>query len=413
MRYELRPPSELKATIDLPASKSISNRVLVMNALAANPAVLENLSDCDDTRVTVRALADRPDRVDIGAAGTAMRFLTAFFAVTPGTHVLTGTERMKKRPIGILVDALRSLGADVSYEAEPGFPPLSVRGGTYTQDEVTLSGDVSSQYISALLMTGPVAPRGLTVRLKGHVVSRPYINMTLELMRSFGASVRWEDDHSIWVEPTGYEAVPFRVENDWSAASYWYEMVALSDDEGACVTLPGLDADSYQGDARIREFFVPLGVETRFTDGGVVLRKGEAGGGTVVLDLLEQPDLAQTLVVACALLERPFHFYGLQSLKIKETDRIAALRAEMRKLGFLIQEANDAELYWNGGRCEPDVQPLIRTYEDHRMAMAFAPACFRFPGLRVDDVHVVSKSYPRYWGDLEACGFQLQTVPSL
>lgn len=407
MQYKLTIPSKLKKEIVLPASKSISNRALVINALASTRIMPSNVSDCDDTEVMARALTEKPEIVDIMAAGTAMRFLTAYYSVTEGDRIITGTERMKHRPIKILVDALRFLGADIVYVGEEGFPPLRIRGKQLVGGNISLAGNISSQYISALLMVGPVLASGLTLHLTGTIISRPYIDMTLQLMRDFGAKALWEDEKTIAVEPVPYLERSYTVENDWSGASYWYELVALSPDEDAMIVLPGLFMDSYQGDSSVWGFFEELGVATVFQQNKVILRKKELNLEPVHWDLSSQPDLAQTLVVTCALLGKPFHFTGLQTLKIKETDRIKALRRELLRLGFVISEANDSELYWNGPMVSGDEIPVIRTYEDHRMAMAFAPAVYRFPEIRIADPHVVSKSYPHFWKALRDVGFTI------
>lgn len=406
MRYLLSAPSHIKATIQLPASKSISNRALIIHALSKGNDVLSNLSDCDDTRVMVKALTEGGEVIDILAAGTAMRFLTAYLSSTPGTHIITGTERMQQRPIQILVNALRELGASIEYTRNEGFPPLRIEGAPLAGNEITLKGNVSSQYISALLMIGPILKNGLQLRLTGEVVSRPYINLTLQLMKDFGASVRWTSDQSISVEPQPYRCVPFTVESDWSAASYWYQMAVLSSE--ADIELTGLFRHSYQGDSRGAEVFARLGIETEYTEEGIRLRKNGSCVKRLDEDFVDIPDLAQTLVVTCALLNVPFRFTGLQSLKIKETDRIEALKAEMKKLGYVLHDEDDSILYWNGERIEPQVCPVIKTYEDHRMAMAFAPAAIHYPTIQIDEPQVVSKSYPGYWDDLRKAGFVIE-----
>lgn len=406
MRYKLSAPSQVKAAIQLPASKSISNRALIINALAKGNYPPENLSDCDDTRVMVQALTENSDVIDILAAGTAMRFLTAYLSVTSGTATITGTKRMQQRPIQLLVDALRELGAEIEYAGQEGFPPLRITGRKLNGGELTLKGNVSSQYISALLMIGPVLTNGLLLRLSGEIISRPYINLTLQLMKEFGASASWVSETDIRVLPQPYQSVPFKVESDWSAASYWYQMVALS--RQAEVELTGLFSNSYQGDSRGAEVFARLGISTESTPQGVKLTKQGKLPQRLDEDFIDIPDLAQTFVVTCALLHIPFRFTGLQSLKIKETDRIAALRTELKKLGYLIQEENDSVLMWDGERCEPETTPVIHTYEDHRMAMAFAPAALCLPELIIDEPQVVSKSYPGYWEDLAKAGFELQ-----
>ncbi|MCD8302160.1 MAG: 3-phosphoshikimate 1-carboxyvinyltransferase [Prevotellaceae bacterium] len=405
-RIRISTPKRLRADIKLPASKSISNRALILAALSGGGARVKNVSDCDDTRVMVSALKGRHEVIDIMAAGTAMRFLTAYLSVTDGSCLITGTERMRHRPIGVLVDALRQLGAKVEYAGEEGFPPLHITGGRLRGGRLSLPGDVSSQYTSALLMIGPLLQGGLRLTLTGHIVSRPYIDMTLSLMREFGARARWKGEDEIEVEATPYTPpASYTVENDWSAASYWYEMVALSRDPGAEVTLPGLRRGSVQGDSRVAEFFSPLGVETEFTANGVTLRKSSRQVERLELDLAGQPDLAQTLVATCAAAGVAFRLTGLQSLKIKETDRMAALRQELAKLGFVIDEEGGDTLLWKGERREKEELPAIDTYDDHRMAMALAPCCMTCGELVINNPQVVSKSYPDYWADLERASF--------
>ena len=414
MLYKLISPSMVKATIQLPASKSISNRALIINALGKGIYPPENLSDCDDTQVMIKALTEGKETIDIMAAGTAMRFLTAYLSATSGERIITGTARMQQRPIQILVNALRELGAEIEYTHNEGYPPLRIKGAELKGNEITLKGNVSSQYISALLMIGPVLKDGLTLHLTGEIISRPYINLTLQLMQDFGAKAAWTSPSSISVAPQPYQSVPFTVESDWSAASYWYQMVALIQDNEKKestkteIKLPGLLPRSYQGDSRGAEIFAKLGVHTTYTDQGVVLTK--MGTPVVCLkeDLVDIPDLAQTFVVTCCLTNIPFRFTGLQSLKIKETDRIQALITELHKLGYVVKSEQDSILIWNGERCEPESHPVIATYEDHRMAMAFAPAILRMPSIRIADPQVVSKSYPGYWEDLKQVGFGIE-----
>lgn len=409
MQIKAFAPKYVKGKVILPSSKSLSNRVLVINTLSGSRGVLpENVSDCDDTRVMIKWLGGCDETVDVGAAGTAMRFSTALLAVSEGCRVITGSERMKQRPIGLLVDALRELGAEIEYVGIEGYPPLCIKGNSTMKGGcVSLSGGVSSQYISALLMIAPMMEEGLTLTLTGDVVSRPYIDMTIGLMRDFGAKVMWVDNNVVRVEARVYSKRDYFVESDWSACSYWYEMVAMGDGD---VLLPGLFKDSCQGDSKVAELFSMLGVTTEYVDGeGMgacvhIYRTGDVCG-RLDLDLVEQPDLAQTLVVCCCMMGVPFRFTGLQSLKIKETDRINALRTEMRKLGYVVGEENDSVLYWNGERCEADAEPVIDTYDDHRMAMAFAPCALKLGEIRINDPHVVSKSYPGYWEDLRSVGF--------
>ncbi|MEG2157488.1 MAG: 3-phosphoshikimate 1-carboxyvinyltransferase [Bacteroidaceae bacterium] len=412
MQYRITSPNTLRGQIQLPASKSISNRTLLINALSGNTELPQNVSDCDDTRVMLAALQNHGFHnnlpINIGAAGTAMRFLTAYFSVTNGIHLLTGSERMKQRPIRVLVEALRSLGAHIKYTGEEGFPPLHIEGQNLHGGDVELAGNVSSQYISALLMIGTVLEQGLTLTLTGGIVSRPYIDLTLQIMRSFNANAAWTHSNVIRVEPQPYTARPYFIENDWSGASYWYEMMALTPDPKAHLTLAGLFRHSDQGDARVQEFFEALGVTTEPHTNGVTLRKIPPTQGTLQLNLTHQPDLAQTLVVTCVMQKRAFHFTGLQSLKIKETDRIKALCCELAKLGYDLKEANDAELFWNGEYSAPQQHAVIETYDDHRMALAFAPCALVLPVLRINHPEVVSKSYPQYWENLEQVGFKIE-----
>lgn len=416
MKYVLTAPERINATINLPASKSISNRALIINALAGSKLVPDNMSDCDDTEVILKALRDMPEIIDIKAAGTAMRFMTAYLAVTPGEHILTGTERMQQRPIKALVDALRYIGADISYEREQGFPPLRIKGRKLSGGHIDIPGNISSQYISALLMIGPMLADGLEVRLTGEIVSRPYIDLTLCVMKNFGADVDWVDVDTIRVSPKSYESKPFFIENDWSAASYWYEMLVLGRTPESEIMLTGLTDGSRQGDSAIKYLFSMLGVRTMFktkeraVPTTVKLKLVETKPPRLDYDFVNQPDMVQTLVVSCALTDTPFTFTGISSLKIKETDRIEALKTEMRKLGYVLHDEGGSVLSWDGERCKPADDIVINTYDDHRMAMAFAPASIVFPGLKIDNPQVVSKSYPHFWEDLKKAGFVIKEV---
>ncbi len=407
MSYEISAPAKIQTTIQLPASKSISNRVLIIHALCHGENSLLNLSECDDTNVMIQALSKMPDEINIQAAGTAMRFLTAYLSIQDGTHVITGTERMQHRPIEILVEALRSLGAHIDYMKKEGFPPLRIEGqseGNW-KDVIQLPGNVSSQYVSALMMIAPYLPKGLTIKLTGNVVSRPYIQLTLEIMREHGAKAEWIGENLITIAPHPYQDIPYIVENDWSAASYWYEIAALASSSETEIVLPQLYKHSYQGDSEVIWIFEQLGIYTSFNpDNSISIKRFQPSPTHFEYDFVNQPDLAQTLVVTCAMLNIPFYFTGLQSLKIKETDRITALIHEMKKLGYVLKEESGSILFWEGERCEASLEP-IDTYEDHRMAMAFAPASLIVPNLQINHPEVVSKSYPRYWDDLRKAGF--------
>ena len=415
-QYRLKAPERLNQTIQLPASKSISNRALIIYALSGGQSLPENLSDCDDTEVIIDALRYMPDEINIKAAGTAMRFMTAYLSVMRGTHIITGTDRMKHRPIAILVDALRRLGANIEYVGEEGYPPLKITGKKLAGGLLEIPGNVSSQYISALLMIGPMLKDGLTLQLTGEIISRPYIDLTLWMMGEFGAEAKWSSTDTITVAHKPYKSRNYYIESDWSGASYWYEMVALSKDRNAEVRLTGLMDGSMQGDSTTRYIFSLLGVKTTFETQKkgvpqmVTLKKNGRGVTKLEYDFVNAPDLAQTFVVTCAALDIPFHFKGLATLKIKETDRIEALKREMAKLGYVIHDANDSELFWDGERCDPQLEQGIDTYEDHRMALAFAPYAMMHQGLIINNPQVVTKSYPKFWKDLKSCGFEIVEI---
>jgi 3-phosphoshikimate 1-carboxyvinyltransferase len=408
MNYVIHAPAaSWKTSVQLPASKSICNRALILNALSYSPYEIQNLSDCDDTDVMVKALNSNDSHFDVKAAGTAMRFLTAFLSKVVGEWTITGTERMKNRPIRILVDALNAVGAKIEYLEKEGFPPLRIMGSALQGGEISLDGGVSSQYISALLMIAPLMEKGLTLHLQGKVISKPYIHLTLQLMKQYGVESEWVGS-TIKVAPQSYRPLPYTVESDWSAASYWYEMMALS--QQAEIELKGLFKESLQGDAAGAKLFAQLGVATDYKAGGVVLRKNGNVCQKLIYDFVNEPDLAQTFVTTCAFMNIPFRFTGLQSLKIKETDRIEALKCELRKLGYVLTDTNGSILEWNGERCEPEAHPVITTYEDHRMAMAFAPASLvRKEGIEIAHPEVVSKSYPQFWENLESAGFVVES----
>ena len=479
-------PLKLNASLALPTSKSLCARALVVNHLCEQPVHLEGLSDCDDTQAILQGLEalrnseDAPLRVDIGAAGTAMRFLTALFAATPQLDVvITGSQRMQERPIGALVTALQAAGADVSYVEKKGYPPLRIRGKQLEGGSLALPSNISSQYVSALLMIAPTMRRGLQLELEGKVASAPYIRMTMQVMKAFGVESKWENNlisiesgqryartlssHCGGTEKTAQTA-SYTIECDWTAASYWYEIVALHPDQTARVLLRGLREASEQGDSVCARWFEALGVTTTFTAEGAILEKSikspqvalECDNSTsednelssqtddnfcesneclsktdcrlsqatsnssqaichssqtnhssykdappLLLDFTAAPDLAQTFVVTCALLSRPFHFKGLESLRIKETNRIAALIAELQKLGKHIEAIGEGELRYTAQDDSPHAQAItIATYDDHRMALAFAPAALLFPQLSIEHPEVVAKSYPHYWRDL-------------
>lgn len=391
------PTTDINLEINLPSSKSISNRALILTALAYSPYDIQNLSNCDDTRVTVKALDSNDTTFDIGAAGTSMRFLTAFLSKTVGEWVITGSERMKQRPIKILVDALNSLGARIEYVEDEGFPPLRIFGSALTGGEIRLNGGVSSQYISALMMIAPYMQNGLRIILEGSVISVPYILMTKSMMKEYGVDVSFENN-VIDIKPQTYKPIQYKVESDWSAASYWFEVLSIAG-KGR-VFLKGLNKNSSQGDSKVAVLFEQLGVGVEYQANGVLLTPNGNYTEKFEYDFVNQPDLAQTFAVTCCLKNIPFHFDGVQSLKIKETNRIAALIAELGKLGYKLFEPAEGQLAWNGDRCESAGEISIATYEDHRMAMAFAPAAL-VTSLTIEYPEVVSKSYPSFWADFE------------
>lgn len=410
MNYRIIAPRRIEGEIDLPASKSISNRVLLLNALCATPGRLSNLAQCDDTDAVLSALA-QPDasEVNIGAAGTAMRFLTAYFATREGREVvIDGTERMRQRPIGVLVDALRQLGADIEYVEAEGYPPLKITGTRLHGGALTVSGSVSSQYITAILLIAPVIG-GITLTIEGEIMSRPYIDMTLALMARYGVKAEWREN-VIHVPAGEYTALDFTVEADWSAASYWWAMQAIVPQSR--ITLKGLEPQSLQGDSRIAELVSQMGVTGNWCGRYLDLRSNGGVGCccSTFADLSGTPDIAQTLVVMLCLMGCPFRITGLRTLRIKETDRLEALRTELRKLGYVVKVEGDDAISWHLETTAAEASPHICTYHDHRMAMAFAPAAIRFPGLIIDDAQVVSKSYPLFWEHLRQAGFKIEEV---
>ena len=402
------PSGAIHAEIQLPSSKSESNRALVIQALAEEEIVLHNLSEARDTQTMQRLLQSAEPKWDVLDAGTTMRFLIAYSAVARMGKLLKGTARMHQRPVKLLVDALRGLGADIAYLENEGYPPVLVRGFTNGQSarRVSIRGDVSSQYISALLMIGPTLADGLELSLTGKIGSRPYVEMTLALMQHFGVEHHWDEDNLIRVDPQPYRAGTYTIESDWSGASYWYSLVALADD--ARVKLLGLRQPSWQGDSAIVSIMDQLGVETQFEENGVVLTK-KAAADTITQDFSNCPDLAQTVAVVCAAKQIPATLSGLESLRIKETDRVAALQNELAKVGATLEEENGR------GKIVPSANDYagrkleFATYEDHRMAMAFAPLAAKAT-VTIEDPEVVNKSYPRFWDDLAAAGLVIELL---
>jgi 3-phosphoshikimate 1-carboxyvinyltransferase len=395
----------INAVVKLPSSKSISNRALIINALSYSPYPLLNLSDSDDTKVLSAALNSNNNKFDIGHAGTAMRFLTAFLAKIVGEWEVTGSERMQQRPISILVDALNSLGAQIEYIKNEGFPPLKILGSRLIGKTIELDGSISSQYISALLLIAPTIENGLTLKLKCEITSRSYIDLTLKLMAKFGIQYRWEGNE-ITVPEQNYFARDFTVEADWSGASYWYEILSLCD--SGEILLKNLQLESSQGDANIAGWFTQFGVISTQKGEGVLLTKNEnISPEKLICDFIENPDVAQTMACLCVARKIPFHFSGLKTLKIKETDRILALQNELAKFGAELTEPNDGELAWDGkiNSVNQSKIPFIETYHDHRMALAFAPMALAGFRVQINDPMVITKSYPGFWDDLKKAGF--------
>ncbi len=387
---------------NLPASKSISNRVLILDALCEKRSTLHNLSEANDTRLMLERVRSTERTIDVEDAGTTMRFLTAYFSITNQNKNLTGTERMKQRPIGILVEALRSLGAEIDYLGTPGYPPLETKqfSGQKT-NTLSIRGDVSSQFISALMMIAPTLPQGLTLVLEGKVGSRPYIEMTAELMRQFGATCEVKECE-IHIPAGAYHPIEFAVESDWSGSSYWFSFAALAAE--ADLLLQRLSTRSLQGDSAILEIMEPLGVKASMEGDLMRLTKTETLQD-ITWDFTHCPDLAQTIAVVCAAKGVQGTFSGLESLRIKETDRIAALQNELRKIGAdLLEEKGIWKLVPTQ---KLPTMASFNTYEDHRMAMAFAPLA-TLMDVEIESRAVVRKSYPSFWDDLKLVGFTLE-----
>ncbi len=415
MDIRIYPPEEMiEATVELPLSKSISNRALIMNALTPGAASLGLVANCDDT-AAMKAALDLPlsliNRepaypVNVGLAGTAMRFLAAYFASLDGAHVeLDGNDRMRQRPIGPLVDALRACGADIEYGGSERFPPLLIHGKKLTGGKVKMDATVSSQFISGLLMVAPTMEHVLDLELQGEIASLPYLKMTISMMQQRGIAVELEGNR-VTVKPGTYHPSSRQIERDWSAASYWYEIAATT---AGWITLPGLSEDSLQGDSRVAQIFERLGIVTEWEDEGAALNPSPEVFNRLEIDLSGNPDLAQTIAVTCCLLGVPFILSGLQSLRIKETDRITALANELAKLSFVLDTSKPGVIEWETNQRRPvqGVAP-IDTYGDHRMAMAFAPVAYFVPGIVIKNAEVVSKSYPEFWDHMRAVGYTIQ-----
>ncbi|MEO1434597.1 MAG: 3-phosphoshikimate 1-carboxyvinyltransferase [Bacteroidota bacterium] len=412
------PGEVVQGAITLNGSKSISNRALIIRALSGEDFSIKGLSNAKDTQTLDALLASKDDLLDAGPAGTTYRFMTAYLAIQPGTQVLTGSKRMQQRPIGVLVDALRALGANIEYIGHEGYPPLRIHApkALGKTDTLSVPAHVSSQFISALLMIAPYLPKGLKLEMEGRVVSKPYIMMTLRLMSYFGVTYHWGDKNNvIEIAPQTYHARDYRVEADWSAASYYYAITAFA--EKADIQLNGLYEESVQGDAIISELMRPLGVETEYNRNGIRLTRIGRLGNLFEHSFLDCPDIAQTIAVVCGGLGILSILRDLETLFIKETDRVAALQNELAKIGVKFQrlqedlqfsEFDHAHATSGKAKTPNGPVPRIETYHDHRMAMAFAPLSQKVKKLIIEDPNVVEKSYPNFWNDLESLGFQVQ-----
>ncbi|GEL10926.1 3-phosphoshikimate 1-carboxyvinyltransferase [Flavobacterium glycines] len=398
--------SKLNAKIEVTGSKSETNRLLLLQALFPN-ITLSNTSNSDDSEVMQMALSGNEEVVDIHHAGTAMRFLTAYFAVKEGREViLTGSSRMQERPVKILVEALRQLGADISFLKEEGYPPIKIKGQKITQSKVTMAANVSSQYISALLLVAPKLENGIELTLEGEITSIPYIKMTLALLNDLNIQTSFEGNVIKVYPKQEVESKVMTVESDWSSASYFFSLAALS--EEAEITLSSYKQSSLQGDSALVSIYKEMGVETHFNGNTITLTKNKKfKHQDVTFDLNNTPDIAQTIVVTCLGLGIGCHLTGLHTLKIKETDRLEALRIELSKLGANISVTNDSLTLVATSDINSNVK--IGTYNDHRMAMAFAPLALKVP-IIIENADVVSKSYPDFWTDMEKLGYKVSDL---
>ncbi|WP_421764498.1 3-phosphoshikimate 1-carboxyvinyltransferase [Ekhidna sp.] len=402
MKYRLkRYNSRLKGTVALESSKSESNRALIINALAGGkPSNIQNLSKARDTQTMLKLLGERHQVYDVKDAGTTMRFLTAYLAIKGEEATITGTDRMKKRPIGPLVDSLREIGATVDYLENDGYPPLKISVvKNQLKDHIAIPGNISSQYISALLMIAPCLENGLTIELTTEIYSRPYIQMTLDLMQAFDVETTFEGK-IITVKSQKYLPTSYAIEGDWSGASYWYSFLSLSEKKGH-LNLPGIRNYSTQGDQEISHIMYQMGIASHFESGKVKLLKRNEIKRSLSLNFRNCPDLAQTVMVTAAAKGITLEMTGLESLKIKETDRISAMRNELKKIGSTLEENNDQWTLTPTAELPKSVE--IETYEDHRMAMAFAPLSMLMD-VTINDPMVVEKSYPGFWEEVKKIG---------
>ncbi|MBI9055619.1 MAG: 3-phosphoshikimate 1-carboxyvinyltransferase [Bacteroidales bacterium] len=401
------PNKEISSFISLPASKSISNRMLIIRALCDERIRLKNISTSRDSEVLIDAFKNLSNAtIDIGATGTAMRFLTAFLSIKSGDRVLTGSKRMKQRPIHELVNILKELGAQIEYTDKEGYPPIKITGTTLTAKPISIKGNISSQYISSLLMIAPYLDNDLDIQITDKILSRDYIWMTVKLMQQFGIDIEWYKN-IIKVKSGKYKGGEIIVESDWSSASYWFEIISLS--KTSMVELTGLKPNSLQGDSILTELYKTIGVDSAFTNFGIRIKNIPTTCAYFEYDFTNCPDLAQTLAATLVAKQIPFKLTGLDNLSIKETDRILALITEFEKVGIHLNSESNCSLEWNGN--ESIVVPenhIVETYKDHRMALAFAPLSIVTKELVISNPDVVVKSYPKYWGDLKSVGFNIK-----
>ena len=415
-----KPQKPIKTSISLPASKSISNRLLIIKELSGKDLNILNISKSDDTTLlndlllkiketTVSESSDNTVELDTKNVGTIMRFLTSFLAIRPGNWMLTGNERMKSRPIGELVDSLRSIGADISYLENIGFPPLLIKGKNLQGGVIEINAELSSQFISSLLLIAPKLKNGLIIKVNGKISSAPYIEMTIKILGNFGINIsRFEN--KIEIRNQNYFPQNYEVEADWSAASYWYEIVALSNK--AEIFLTGLKKNSLQGDSRLAEIFKYLGVETKYLEKGILLKKKNKFFKNIKIDFNDIPDLAPAIIVSCAGLGIKGKFAGMKNLKIKESDRIFAIKTELKKIGFDLNETIKNKEWVLKLSSDNDVinqvnNIVFETYDDHRIAMAYAPLSILYNSVTIINPNVVEKSYPNFWDHLKKAGFTI------
>lgn len=408
MDIKITAPASVNTSVTLPTSKSIATRMLIINALSQRQQQLSVSDTCDDIDVMRAALASTSSDINVGAAGTAMRFLTAYFATREGrTVTIDGTERMRQRPIKHLVDALRQRGAIIDYTMAEGYPPLRITGTTLDVHEVEIDGSLSSQYVTALLLTSPVTG-GCTIRLTGNISSRPYIEMTLGLMRRYGITINTDHTLRIIVVHEGTYTLPedTAIETDWSAASYWVAMQALLPQSS--ITLKGLDASSLQGDSAIMAMCPALGVAPQWQDGDLHLTACKATPGEVILDMEKTPDIVPTIAATLCLQRKPFTISGVKTLRIKESDRVTAMQNELAKVGYTLLAPTENSITYDGNHTPVDTPAPIATYKDHRIAMVMALASTRHHDIIIQDPMVVAKSYPHYWHHLQSAGFTVE-----